>query len=305
LPKIEKNTSNNENKAIFGHEERISMEKIITEQLLLKYKEYLIEEEKSQVTISKYMCDLRKLMDFADGREIDKQIMIEYKEKLLGKDHYKISSINSFLVAANKFLEYMGWYDARVKTYKVQRECFCPDSRFLSREEYVRLVETARGKNKKRLAMIIQTICATGIRISELKYLTVANVKNNTIVINCKGKIRKIILPDKLKRILLYYIYKEKILKGAIFRTSSGKSVNRSNIWREMKLLCSEANVSEEKVFPHNLRHLFAYTFYQENKDIGQLADILGHSSIETTRIYIRTTQAEHLRMLNRMKLIW
>lgn len=281
------------------------MERIITEQQIKEYKEYLTEEEKSQVTISKYMCDLRKLLDFADGREIDKQVMMDYKDKLLNKDHYKISSINSFLVAANKFLEYMGWYDARVKTYKVQRECFCPDNKFLSKEEYVRLVETAKRKNKKRLALILQTICSTGMRISELKYLTAASVRNNAVAISCKGKIRKIILPDKLRKALLYYMHTEKIIKGAIFRTSSGKNVNRSNIWREMKRLCDEADVSEEKVFPHNLRHLFAHTFYQENKDIGQLADILGHSSIETTRIYIRTPQAEHLRLLNKMKLIW
>jgi site-specific recombinase XerD len=280
------------------------MERIITEQMLERFEAYLAGEEKSQVTIKKYMCDLRKLTAFAHSREIDKSLMISYKEKLLHEDNYKISSINSFIVAANKFLEYMGWYEARVKTYKVQRECFCPESRFLEKEEYFRLVKAAQKKKNNRLSLIIQTICATGMRISELQQLTVSGVKNNSVEINCKGKIRMILLPDKLRKLLLYYIYKENIRTGLVFRTSTGKYINRSNIWREMKELCDEAGVDEHKVFPHNLRHLFAQCFYAMDKDIAKLADILGHSSIETTRIYIRTTEQKHRQQLDKMELV-
>jgi site-specific recombinase XerD len=284
--------------------ERIFMERVITSQHLLDYKKYLIEEEKSSETINKYIRDLKKLIDFADGRDIDKQLMIAYKSKLMYEDKYKVSSINSFLVAANRFCQYMGWYDARIKTCKVQRESFCPDKRFLGKEEYFRLVNTAIEENNKRLAMILQTICATGMRVSELRYVTVASVKKGSVEINCKGKVRTILLPDKLKRSLLYYIYKENIGKGYVFRTSNGNPLDRSNIWREMKDLCKKANVDSDKVFPHNLRHLFAQCFYALNKDIAKLADILGHSSIETTRIYIRTTQHEHMKMLNKMELL-
>jgi site-specific recombinase XerD len=284
--------------------ERIFMERVITIQHLQGYKQHLTEEEKSVETINKYMRDLKKLIDFAEGRQIDKQLMIGYKEKLLYEDKYKISSINSFLVAANRFLEYMGWYEVRIKTYKIQRESFCPDKRFLGKEEYLRLVNTANERKNKRLAMILQTICATGMRVSELKYVTVASVKKGYVEINCKGKVRTILMPDKLKKALLYYIYKENIGKGHVFKTSNGNPLNRSNIWREMKNLCEAANVDSDKVFPHNLRHLFAQCFYALNKDIAKLADILGHSSIETTRIYIRTTQHEHLKMLNQMELL-
>ena len=239
-----------------------------------------------------------------DGREIKKELVLAYKDKLFNQDGYKVSSINSFLVAANCFFEYMGWLDLKVKTYKVQRETFCPENKFLLKEEYYRLVETAKATGKSRLSMILQTICATGIRISELEAITVEAIRSNSIVIHNKGKMRKILLPDELRKRLLYYIKKHGIKKGAVFCTISGKAVNRSNIWREMKALCKKANVSEEKVFPHNLRHLFATVFYGMKKDLAKLADILGHSNIETTRLYIRTTDKEHLRQINQMKLL-
>ena len=281
------------------------MERMITNQMLLEYKNYLQEEEKSETTIAKYLCDLKKLMDYADEKKIDKSLMITYKKKLLEEDGYQISSINSFLVAANRFFEYKGWYELKVKTYKIQKEIFCPEKKVLSKEEYKCLVETAKKNNNLRLAMILETICATGMRVSELSFITVSAVKRNSIEIRCKGKIRTILLPDKLRKELLRYIYKQNIKSGSIFCTSSGKAVNRSNIWREMKALCEKAGVLAEKVFPHNLRHLFAKCFYELKKDIAKLADVLGHSSIETTRIYIRTTGMEYQKELNKMNLVW
>lgn len=219
----------------------------MTVEMLQEYEEYLRREEKSELTINKYLCDLKKLLNYADGREIDKELMIAYKEELLKSDAYKVSSINSFLVAANRFFEFMGWYEAKVKTYKVQKESFCPDNKCLSKEEYFRLVKTALEEKKKRLAMILQTICATGIRVSELQFITVAAVRNNSIVVHNKGKIRTVLLPNDLRKKLLYYIGKARIKKGIVFCTSSGKAVSRSNIWKEMKALCEEANVASLK----------------------------------------------------------
>jgi len=280
------------------------MKRIIKEKMLGRYEIYLRNEEKSKATINKYLCDLRKLISYADGREVDKELMLSYKDKLLTQDGYKVSSINSFLVAANCFFEYMGWLDLRVKTYQVQRETFCSENKYLSREEYYRIVKTAKEMGKIRLVMILQTICATGIRVSELKAVTVEAVRNGSIVIYNKGKVRTALLPDELRKELLYYIGKMKIKKGIVFCTASGKAVNRSNIWREMKSLCKKAGIDEKKVFPHNLRHLFATVFYEIKKDIAKLADVLGHSNIETTRIYIKTTGKEHRKQLNRMKLV-
>ena len=280
------------------------MKRIIKEKMLEKYEDYLKKGEKSKATVSKYLCDLRKLMVYADGKEIDKELMLAYKDKLLMEDGYKVNSINSFLAAANSFFEYMGWLNLKVKAYKTQKETFCPENKYLSKEEYYRLVKAAKAMGKVRLAMILQTICAMGIRVSELRAVTVEAVRNNLVIIYNKGKIRKVFLPDELQKELLYYIGRNGIQKGVVFRTSSGKAVNRSNIWREMKSLCKEADVDEDKVFPHNLRHLFATVFYEMKKDIAKLADVLGHSNIETTRIYIKTTGKEHREQLNRMKLV-
>ena len=269
------------------------MKRIIKAKMLGSYEDYLKKEEKSKATISKYLCDLRKLVEYADGREISKGLMLAYKDKLLNKDGYKARSVNSFLAAANCFLEFMGWHDLKVKAYKIQQETFCPENKCLSKEEYYRLVEAAKKTGKIRLAMILQTICATGIRVSELAAVTVSSVRGNSVIIHNKGKIRAILLPDELRKELLYYIGRNGIQKGAVFCTASGKAVNRSNIWREMKALCKAADINEEKVYPHNLRHLFASVFYAIKKDIAKLADILGHSSIETTRLYIKATSRE------------
>lgn len=276
----------------------------ITEELLIRYQNYLHDEEKSTATIKKYMCDLQKLVDFAAGEELTKTVVIEYKEMLRSGRNYKTSSINSFLVAANRFFEYMGWHELHIKTFKVQKEVFMPENKDLTKEEYKKLVQTARRLKRERIAMILQTICSTGIRVSELASINVSDVKRGGVNIYCKGKERKILLPRALQVRLLQYIRKNGIKAGAVFQTSHGRPVDRSNIWREMKALCQEAGVAEDKVYPHNLRHLFAKVFYRIDRDIAKLADVLGHSSVETTRIYIKTSSCEHRKQLESMKLI-
>jgi len=276
---------------------------VITEKLLEKYRTYLASEEKSAATTTKYIRDIRKFKDYVDGRSITKEIVARYKEDLRVNKRYKLSSINSFLIAINSFFSYMGWHNLRVKTYKVQKELFTPAGRDLSRQEYKKLVYAAKRKGNKRLAMIIQTICATGMRVSELSSVTADSVKKGVVDIYCKGKHRQVLLPGKLRKMLLVYISGNKI-KGIVFCTSSGKAVDRSNIWREMKELGNEAGIALEKIFPHNLRHLFAKVFYETNRDIARLADVLGHSSIETTRLYIMVSCVEHQRQLDIMGLV-
>lgn len=278
------------------------MKRFITAEILLQYQEYLYEEEKAAATIKKYICDLKKLLNYASGREITKRMMIGYKEDL--RKGYKLTSINSFLVAANRLFEYLGWFDLRVKTYRIQKEVFVPKDRDLSKAEYKKLVQAAIKKGKKRLAMIIQTVCATGIRISELSNVTVESVLKGVVEIYCKGKQRIVLLPKRLQKKLLCYIRGNGIVSGVIFCTSGGKAVDRSNVWKEMKLLSEEAEVLKEKVYPHNLRHLFAKEFYAVERDIAKLADVLGHSSMETTRGYVKTTSDEHQKQLDRMKLV-
>lgn len=276
----------------------------ITNKILLEFKLHLQEEEKSQATIAKYMRDLEKLLDFMGGQEVTKMRMIEYKEHLRSTGSYKMSSINSFLAAANCLFGYLEWYDLKVKTFKIQREIFVPENKELTKEEYKRLVKIANRQGKRRIALIIQTICATGIRVSELSALTVGNVKRGMAVIYCKGKQRQILLPRALQVTLLRYIRENGLKNGVVFCSSSGKALDRTYIWREMKSICAEADINKDKVFPHNLRHLFAKSFYQLNKDIAKLADMLGHSSIETTRIYIKTSGLEHRRELEALNLV-
>lgn len=280
------------------------MKRMITEEKILQYQEYLYEEEKAMATIKKYMCDLKKLLEYAAGREMTKKLMIQYKEMLREEKGYRLTSINSFLVAANRFFEYLGWYELKVKTYRIQKELFVPADRDLSKEEYKKLVLCVLRQGKKRLAMILQTICAAGIRVSELSSVTVESVMKGAVEIYCKGKQRTVLFPKKLQKKLLRYIQEKGIISGPVFCTSSGKAVDRSNIWKEMKKLSEETEVAEEKVYPHNLRHLFAKEFYAIEKDIAKLADVLGHSSVETTRIYIKSTSEEHQKQLNMMKLV-
>ncbi len=278
--------------------------RILSEEHLEKYRAYLYSEEKAEQTIEKYMRDLKKLAKYAGRREITKDLMISYKEYLLKENRYKASSINSFLVAANRFFQYMEWYGIGVRTLRVQREPFCSEDRELTREEYKRLVQTAKKEGKYRLAMVIQTICATGIRVSELSALTVDSVRRGVMEVNNKGKIRKVFIPEQLQKQLLLYSAGIGIRKGAVFCTRSGKPLNRCNVWRDMKALCQKAKVRESKVFPHNLRHLFARTYYALKKDVVKLADILGHSKIETTRVYLRTSSREYRRQLRQMGLV-
>ena len=280
------------------------MGKKITKAMLDEYKAYLYEQEKSKATIQKYMCDLKKLVEFVDDKEMSKSLAIQYKEYLKDNEGYKTSSVNSFLVAANRFFEFMGWYEFRVKTFKLQKEVFMPQSNELSKGEYKQLVETAFGNGKIRIGMIIQTICATGIRVSELSAITVSSVKSGMATIYNKGKERMILIPRDLQVKLLGYTRKQKIKHGIVFKTSKGKAVDRTWIWREMKKLCDIAGVERKKVFPHNLRHLFARTFYSIYKDISKLADILGHSSVETTRIYLKESDIEHQKRIEKLNLI-
>ncbi len=280
------------------------MERFITEEMLSKYQEHLYEEEKPESTVKKYMRDLRKLAGYMAGREVTKKLVAGYKKYLKEKKGYKLTSINSFLVAANRLFEYLGWYDMRVRTYRIQKEVFVPESRNLSKAEYKRLVKAALNKGNKRLAMIIQTVCATGMRISELACVTFESVTEGVVEIYCKGKQRIILLPGKLRKKLQRYIKENRIVSGVVFCTSGGKAVDRSNIWKEMKLISEDAGIYRGKVYPHNLRHLFAKEFYAAGKDIAKLADVLGHSNIETTRGYIKSTSIEHQKLLDRMGLV-
>lgn len=284
--------------------EKVYNMRILTDDLLEEYVGYLKAEEKSSATIKKYLCDLRKFQNFLMDREVTKVLLMEYKEVLLQTKSYEMSSINSYLTALNRFFEFTGWHDCKVKICKVQKADFAVESKYLTKEEYKRLVLAARKKGKKRLELILNTICATGIRISELSGITVESVNKGKAVIHNKGKVRTILIPKELQKKLKLFIIQKKLEQGAVFCTSSGKAVNRSNVWREMKALYAEADVEAEKIFPHNLRHLFAQCFYALKKDIAKLADVLGHSNIETTRIYIRTTCEEHRKELEQLGLV-
>lgn len=284
--------------------EEQTQRRVITEQILDEFQVALYQEEKSGATRKKYLCDLKKLAEYLNGREVSKENLIQYKEYLEKSGKYQISSINSFLVAANRFCQWIGWNDAVVKTVRLQKEVFCPEEKYLTMEEYKRLIKTAQNSGKKRIGLIIQTIGSTGIRISELQYITVETLQTGIIEIHCKGKVRKILLPGKLCKILKRYVRERRITTGAVFQTSTGKPMDRSNIWREMKSLCDQAGVDQEKVFPHNLRHLFARCFYRVKKDIAKLADVLGHSNMETTRIYMKSTGMEHQRQLDAMNMV-
>lgn len=277
--------------------------KIITCQQLDDYSKHLTLDEKSKLTIEKYLRDIIAFKTFADGCEITKEKVMEYKNKLI-RDNYALRSINSMLASLNSFFDFMCWSDCKVKSLKIQQQIFCSEEKELTRSEYERLCKTAERSHNERLKLILQTICSTGIRVSELRYITVEAVKKGFAQVNCKGKNRRIFIVKELQKRLLAYIRDRHINSGSVFITRNGKPMDRSNIWREMKMLCKAANVFCEKVFPHNLRHLFARTFYKIEKDIAKLADILGHSSINTTRIYIVSTGFEHQKRMESMRLI-
>ncbi len=274
----------------------------IEPKILQEFELYLRNEERSKATIEKYMRDVRCFVGFIGSTEVSKQIVVDYKNKL--GNSYAVASANSMIAALNSFLRFCGWHDLCVKQFRVQRQAYCSEEKELTRAEYLRLLEAANKKHNERLNLIIQTICGTGIRVSELQYITVEALGKGEAVVNCKGKNRRIFIVPELKKKLLRYVKEQKISSGAVFITRNGKPVSRNNIWKEMKALCEQAHVAPSKVFPHNLRHLFARTFYGIEKDIAKLADILGHASINTTRIYIVTTGAEHKRKMEHMRLI-
>lgn len=262
---------------------------------------YLRREEKSSATQEKYLRDVQSFYVYSDGNEITKELVVGWKQKLV-ESGYAIRSINSMLASINSFLDFLGLSACKVKNIRTQRQTYCTEDRELTKAEYLRLLSAS--KNNQQLNLVIQTICSTGIRVSELQYFTAEAVRRGEIVIDCKGKTRTILVPGKLKNILLNYAKRRGITAGAIFVSRTGRPLNRSNIWLAMKKLCETAGVKPSKVFPHNLRKLFARTFYSIEKDIAKLADILGHSSINTTRIYIMTTGSEHRRQIERLGLV-
>lgn len=277
--------------------------RILRNKAVQNFEKYLYKEEKSENTVQKYLHDVRAFMHFAGDSKITKETVIAYKNKLIN-ENYAVRSINSMLASLNSLFAFLCWSDCRVKSIKLQRQVYCPEEKELTKAEYMRLVNTAKQKGNERLNLILQTICGTGIRVSELQFITVEAIKTGEAIVSLKGKTRNVFIVKELRKKLLRYIAEQGIKSGFIFITRTGKPISRTNIWREMKNLCAQANVNPKKVFPHNLRHLFARTFYGIEKDIAKLADILGHSSINTTRIYIISTGTEHRQRMENMHLI-
>lgn len=273
----------------------------ITNKIIKKYKNYLINQEKSPATIEKYLRDVRAFVEWVDGHDIKKKIILAYKEYLISE--YLPRSVNSILSSLNSLFDYLSWHDCKVKTLKIQKQIFADKDKKVTKSEYMRLLQAA--KNNRRLYYLMQTICTTGIRVSELRYITCEAIQTGQADIHCKGKMRTVILPKQLCKILKHYIRECNIKNGAVFITKTGKPLDRSNIWSDMKKLCDSAGVAPSKVFPHNLRHLFARTFYSLQKDIVRLADILGHSSVNTTRIYTMESGDIHRRQIERMNLLY
>lgn len=274
----------------------------VTAALIERYLKHLREQERSAATLQKYAHDLKELCAYLQDAQLTKAALIAWKEQLIGK--YAPATVNSMLTAANGYLRFYGWGNLTVKQLKVQKSLFADESKELTREEYAHLVQAAQRKDNERLALVIQTICATGIRVSELRFITVEAVQTGRTEISNKGKRRLVFLPEKLRKLLRSYARKQKKTAGAVFTTRTGNPLDRSNIWRDMKALCESAGVAPEKVFPHSLRHLFARTFYSLEKDLSRLADILGHSSIVTTRIYTAESGAVHARQMGRLGLV-
>ena len=276
-------------------------ERILTNCQIQNFSDYLAQEEKSNATCEKYIRDIHGLWMFAGNSQLTKELVVAWKKKLV-EQGYAVRSINSMLASVNSFLGFLGWHDCKVKNIRLQHQTYCAEEKELTKADYLRLLEAS--KKNEQLNLVLQTICGTGIRVSELRYFTVEAVRRGEITVSCKSKTRTILVPGKLRKLLLNYAKQKHITTGAIFIGKSGKPLDRSSIWRQMKQLCKDAGVKESKVFPHNLRKLFARTFYGIEKDIAKLADILGHSSINTTRIYIMTTGQEHRRKIERLGLV-
>lgn len=278
------------------------MDNIMTQEQINDYCAALLADERSAGTISKYRRDLTAFARWLAGRPATKETAAGWKAHLL-EQHYAPSTVNSMLASLNGFCRFAG-LPIKVKFLKIQRQIFRDSTKELTKEEYARLLTAARESGQERLALIMETLCATGIRVSELRYITVEAAKAGRATITLKGKIRTILLPAKLCRKLVKYAKKQKTASGEIFLTKSGRPITRRQVWFELKRLCKAAGVEPSKVFPHNLRHLFATTFYKACKDIARLADVLGHSSIDTTRIYLMVSGAEQQRQLDRLGLV-
>lgn len=278
------------------------MENRITRAQIEQFHTRLVEDEKSEATIEKYLRDVESFFSFAGDEAVTKETAVRYKEHL--KKTYKPSSVNSMLAAVNRFFREMGWFGCIVKTLKIQREAFRNRERELSKSEYFRLLETAKKRKNIRLYLLMQTLCATGIQVSELPFITVEAVRSGRAVVSLKGKTRIVLIPTTLRRELSRYVRDKELKSGSIFVTQNGRSMDRSNILHEMKALCEEAKVDRKKVFPHNLRHLFACLFYQKEKDLSRLADLLGHSNVNTTRIYTCVSGDEQERQIDQLGLV-
>ncbi len=275
--------------------------RIITQSKIDNFKTYLKQEERSNATQEKYIRDITKFFLVSKNKEVSKEMVLNYKNTLVNK--YKIATVNSIISSLNSFFIFNKWHDLKLKSLKCQRQPFANNRKMLTKNDYYKLLTTA--KKNKRLYLVIQTICSTGIRVSELKYITVQSVKDKYSVINLKGKTRLVILPFSLCELLEKFIKDENIIEGSVFVSKNGNPLNRSNIWTDMKKLCLKAEIEEEKVYPHNLRHLFARTYYENEKDITMLADILGHSNINTTRIYTTENIETHRSKLEDLDLIF
>ena len=276
--------------------------KAITNEIIKNFEEYLYEEERSHNTVEKYMRDIRAFVQYIGGENLQKSDVLDYKRHLC--ESYSPKSVNSMLSSVNAFFVFINRHDLKIKTLKIQRRIFADKSKELTKSEYERLLNAAKEKKNERLYYLMQTIASTGLRVSEIKYVTCEAVEQGQAVINCKGKIRQIFLPKKLCKMLKEYTKKKNIKSGSVFISRTGKPLDRSNIWKMLKDLCESAGVVKDKVFPHNFRHLFARTFYSLQKDIVRLADMLGHSSIETTRIYTMESGTEHIKQLQMLGLL-
>ena len=274
----------------------------ITAEIKAIFQTYLINEEKASSTVSKYLHDVNEFQVWLNERELCKTEVLAYKTYLC--ERYAPASVNAALASLNSFFRFMEWYDLKVKNLKIQKQIFASTDKELTKPEYERLLLAAKQKKNERLYLLLQTICSTGIRVSEVRHITVSAVSRGIAEINCKGKCRRVFLPKQLCRILKQYIKEEKIKSGPVFVTKNGNPLDRSNIWSDMKKLCKAANVSEKKVFPHNLRHLFARTYYSLQKDVVRLADILGHSNVNTTKIYTMETGEVHRAQIQHLGLL-
>lgn len=276
---------------------------VLTAEQIQNFSLHLQNEERAKATVEKYLRDVREFTTWLDGGAVSKEAVLMWREQLLEMGRSPVT-VNAKLAALNNLFRFLGWDSCCVKFLKVQRQVFRERSRELTREDFTRLLNTAHDLGRERLALLMEAVCATGIRVSELQYITVEAAGRGCAEVRLKGKIRPVLLPGKLCRKLLKYVKKHRIGSGPIFVTGNGNPMSRKQIWREMKSLCKRAGVEASKVFPHNLRHLFATLFYRACKDIVKLADVLGHSSIETTRIYLVTTGAEHARWLDKLGIV-